>query len=167
MSQNNSAFKDWKEIRRKRALELKQQGWKQCQIAAALGVTAAAVSQWVNSACANAEAWRAKPQGHRPPKLTDEELRRIPDLLSHGAEAYGFRGQLWTCARVAEVLREEFEVSYHKAYVSRLLKALKWTPQMPMERASQRDEKAIEKWRVEIWPALKKGARRRLDHCIY
>ena len=69
MSQNNSAFKDWKEIRRKRALELKQQGWKQCQIAAALGVTAAAVSQWVNSACANAEAWRAKPQGHRPPKL--------------------------------------------------------------------------------------------------
>jgi transposase len=156
MSQNNSAFKDWKEIRRKRALELKQQGWKQRQIAAALGVTAAAVSQWVNSASASAEAWRAKPQGHRPPKLTDEELCRIPDLLSHGAETYGFRGQLWTCARVAEVLREEFEVSYHKAHVSRLLKALKWTPQMPMERASQRDEKAIENWRVEIWPALKK-----------
>lgn len=156
MSQYNSAFKDWKEIRRKRALDLKQQGWKQCEIAAALGVTAAAVSQWVHSACANAEAWRAKPQGHRPPKLTDEELHRIPDLLSHGAEAYGFRGQLWTCARVAKVLREELEVSYHKAHVSRLLKALKWTPQMPMERASQRDEKAIEEWRVEIWPVLKK-----------
>lgn len=53
MSQNNSAFKDWKEIRRKRALEMKQQGWKQCQIAAALGVTAAAVSQWVNSEVVN------------------------------------------------------------------------------------------------------------------
>jgi predicted transcriptional regulator len=82
MSQNNSAFKDWKEIRRKRALELKQQGWKQCQIAAALGVTTAAVSQWVNSACANAEAWRAKPQGYRPPKLTDEELRVYPTKLT-------------------------------------------------------------------------------------
>jgi len=83
-------------------------------------------------------------------------LQRIPELLSHGAEAYGFRGQLWTCARVRAVIGEEFGVSYHKAHVSRLLKAVKWTPQMPIERASQRNEESIEKWRVEVWPVLKK-----------
>ena len=85
----------------------------------------------------------------------------IPELLSHGAEAYGFRGQLWTCARVRAVIGEEFGISYHKAHVSRLLRALKWTPQMPIERASQRDEDAIEKWRVEVWPVLKKRRVRR------
>jgi transposase len=85
----------------------------------------------------------------------------IPELLSHGAEAYGFRGQLWTCARVRAVIGEEFGISYHKAHVSRLLKALNWTPQMPIERASQRDEDAIEKWRVEVWPVLKKRRVRR------
>jgi transposase len=157
MSHNSNAFKDCKEIRRKRAVELQQQGWKQCQIAEALGVSSAAVSQWLsNSAKAESEVWRAKPQGHRPPKLTEEQLQSVADLLSHGAESYGFRGQLWTCSRVSEVIKQEFGVAYHKAHVSRLLKALKWTPQMPIGRASQRNEAAIESWRVEVWPLLKK-----------
>lgn len=154
MSHNRNTFKNWKELRRKRALELKKQGWKQCRIAQALGVSKAAVSQWVNNLNkSESEAWRAKPQGHRPSKLTQQQLQDVPALLSHGAEAYGFRGQLWS---VCQVIKEEFDVAYHKAHVSRLLKALKWTPQMPIERASQRNEAAIEKWRVEVWPSLKK-----------
>jgi transposase len=54
------------------------------------------------------------------------------------------------------VIGEEFGVWYYKAHISRVLKALQWTPQMPPERASQRDEEAMEKWRVEVWPVLKK-----------
>jgi transposase len=38
----------------------------------------------------------------------------------------------------------EFNGTYHKAHVSRLLKALDWAPQQPLEReATQRDEAAI------------------------
>ena len=85
----------------------------------------------------------------------------MPDCLSHGAEAYGFRGELWTCSRVAAVIKEEFGVSYHKAHVSRLLKELRWTPQMPIERAGQRDEEAVEHWRIEVWPMLKKRRSKR------
>jgi predicted transcriptional regulator len=63
MSHISNAFKDWKEIRRKRAVELQQQGWKQGQIAEALAVSSAAVSLWLsNSAKAESEVWRAKPQ---------------------------------------------------------------------------------------------------------
>ena len=80
----------------------------------------------------------------------------MPDLLSHGAEVWGFRGELWTCARVAAVIQEEFGVLYSRAHVSRLLKALEWTPQRPIERASQRDEAAIAAWRTKRWPLLKK-----------
>ena len=137
MGHKNIAFKDWKEARRKRAFELKERGWKQCEIAEALGVSKAAVSQWmVKMDKPDTQAWRAKPPGHRPPKLSAEELRLLPEFLSHGAEAYRFRGELWTCARVASVIKEEFGVVYHKAHVSRLLKALDWTPQMPLERAT-------------------------------
>jgi transposase len=95
MSHNSRTFKNWKEARRKRAIELKEQGWKHCRIAEALRVSRAAVSQWVSiSDKAESKAWRAKPQGHRPPKLTQEQLQAVPDLLSHGTEAYGFRGEL-------------------------------------------------------------------------
>jgi hypothetical protein len=76
-----------------------------------------------------------------------------------GPEAYGFRGQVWTCARVAAVIQEEFGLRYHKDHVRRLLKVLHWTPQMPITRAVQRDEAAIVRW-LEIWPQLRRQARR-------
>ena len=147
----------WKEARRKRAFELTQQGWKQQEIAEAFAVSPAAVSQWLAKVRKHGmEAWRAKPRPTGPIKLTAAQLRWIPELLSHGAEAYGFRGEVWTCARVAAVIWEEFGVSYHKAHVSRLLKRLRWTPQLPIERAAQRDEAVIKPWRIQVWPALKK-----------
>jgi transposase len=58
------------------------------------------------------------------------------------------------------VIEEEFGVSYSKSQVSRLLKELGWTPQVPITRAVQRDEEAIERWRAEAWPTLQERARR-------
>jgi transposase len=95
------------------------------------------------------------PAHGRTAKLGPDQMRLIPDFLSHGAEAYGFRGEVWTCARGAEVIEEEFGVSSHKSHVSRLLKELGWTPQMPIARAIRRDEREIERWRVEVRPRLK------------
>src|SRR5262249_12705368 len=53
----------------------------------------------------------------------------------------------------------EFGVRYHKDHVSRLLKELHWTPQVPIRRAIQRDDEAIRRWRVEVWPELQSRAR--------
>ena len=152
---------DWREWRRTQAWRLKQLGWKQRLIAVALGVTEGAVSRWVAMACSEGPAaLLARPHLGPAAKLEPDQLRLIPDFLSHGAEAYGFRGEVWTCARVAKVIEEEFGVSYHKGHVSRLLKELRWTPQLPMARAIQRDEQEIEQWRVAVWPRLKDEARR-------
>ena len=98
----------------------------------------------------------ARPHPGGPAKLSAGQRQLIPEFLSHGPAAYGFQGDVWTCARVAKVIEYEFGVLYHKAHVSRLLKALDWTPQKPIERASQRDEAFIEQWRSDVWPALKK-----------
>lgn len=139
------------------ALELKRCGWKQKDIAEALGVTRGAVSQWLTLASTQGdEALLARPRPGASLRLTTEDRQRLPSLLAAGAEAYGFRGQLWTCARVAAIIRQEFGVSYHKAHVSRILKELAWTPQKPIERASQRNEEKIAGWRKEVWPELKK-----------
>lgn len=153
-------FYDWKEWRRFRALELADQNWVHRDIAAALGVSEAAVSQWLAHARRDGcESLLAHPHG-RLPKLTPEQQRLLPDFLWHGAEAYGFRGDVWTCARIAKVLRWEFGVSFHKDHVSRMLKALGWTPQIPITRAIQRNEEEIERWRMKVWPKLRRRARR-------
>src|SRR5262245_18743727 len=152
---------DWREWRRLRAVHLKQQGWSQRDIAEALGVTEATVSRWLARAGAGGpEALFTRHSPGHPPKLTPAQKRLIPDFLGHGPEAYGFRGEVWTCARVAQVIAEEFGVRYHKGHVSRLLKELRWTPQVPITRAIQRDEEAIEHWRAEVWPEMRARARR-------
>src|SRR3954469_11338933 len=152
---------DWREWRRMRAWRLKQLGWKQRDIAVALDVSAAAVSQWLAKARDDGPAaLPARPSPGPPPKLEPAQVRLIPDFLSHGAEAYGFRGEVWTCARVAKVIEEEFGVRYHKDHVGRLLRELQWTPQAPIRRAIQRDEDAVRRWRDSAWPDLRRQARR-------
>jgi transposase len=141
-------------------VDLKEQGWSQRAIAEVLDVAEETVSRWLARARAGgADVLRARPIPGRPPRLSPEQRYLIPEFLSHGAEAYGFRGQVWTCARVAAVIQEEFGVRYHKDHVRRLLKALHWTPQMPITRAVQRDEAAITRWRQETWPQLRQKAR--------
>lgn len=152
---------DWREWRRLRALHLKRQGWYQRDIAGALGVSEETISRWLARAHdGGPEALLARPAPGHPPKLTDAQKRQIPEFLWHGPEAYGFRGEVWTRARVARVIEEEFGVRYHKGHVGRLLQDLRWTPQVPIRRAIQRDEEAIRRWRDEVWPDLQRRARR-------
>jgi transposase len=150
---------DWREGRRFRGWELHQQGWNQQQIADALGVTQGTVSKWLR--CVHTHGVAAlrhtKARG-RTPRLTDAQLAQLPDLLNQGAEAFGFRGAVWTRARVAEVIKRSFGVVYHVAHISRLLKRIRWSRQQPIRRARQRNEPAIQHWREQDAPALKKKA---------
>lgn len=149
--------KDWREARRLRAWELKQQGWKQNKIAEALGVTEGAVSQWISKARDHGvEALYSRKGGGPKPRLSDEQLARLPALLEQGPAAYGFRGDVWTRPRVVTVIEREFGVTYTPQHVGNLLRKVGWSRQKPVQRASQRDEEAIEAWREERWPALKK-----------
>jgi transposase len=115
---------DWREWRRMQTWRLKQLGWRQRPIAVAFGVTEGAVSRWVATARGGSPvALLARPGPGRPAQLGSDQMRLIPDFLSHGAGAYGFRGEVWTCARVAKIIEEEFGVSCHKGHVSALRNA--------------------------------------------
>ena len=162
MAQETGRAKEWREGRRLRAWALRAKGWSQRRIAEALGVTAGAVSQWMRRGREGGEAaLKSRPRPGAEPKLTAEQRAQIPVLLAQGAEAFGFRGEVWTAKRVATVIRREFGVRYHPNHVGKLLRSAGWSVQRPIERASQRDEAAIEAWRTERWPALKRGPTRR------
>ncbi len=135
----------WKEERRKRAWALYQTGWKQKDIAEALGVTQGAVSQWIKRGRVGGEAGLTEqPKSGAPVRLSAADRQKLPGLLERGAESFGFRGELWTCARVGKLIEREFGVRYHPAHVSRILKDLGWTPQKPIRRAKQRKEAEIQ-----------------------
>jgi len=94
--------------------------------------------------------------------LSADQRARLFQLLEKGAVAHGFRGEVWTCKRVAKVIKREFGVGYHPAHVSRILKRWSFSLQNPNRLADQRDDDAIEAWREKRWPKLKKGHSRRV-----
>ena len=89
---------DWREGRRLRAFELKQQGWSQQRISEALGVSKGAVSQWMKRARdgGGAEALKRRPAPGARPRLSEEQRAKVPELLERGPRLTAF-GE--TCGR--------------------------------------------------------------------
>lgn len=147
----------WKVERRKRAWSLYKEGWQQKAITKALGVTQGAVCQWIRRGREGGlEALNTPDTKGRPARLSEADQRQLVKLLAKGAEAFGFRGAVWTNLRVAKVIEREFGVKFHPAHVSRILKGLNWTPQKPKIRAKQQKPEEIEDWWQTRWPKLKK-----------
>jgi transposase len=150
---------DWFEGRRLRAWDLLEAGWRQVEIAEAVGVSKGAVSQWVKRAREGGrEALRRHPAPGAHSKLSPEQVGQLPTLLARGAEAYGFRGNVWTHARIASVVHTAFGVRYHDHHIPRLLAKIRWTRQKPRRRASQRNEAAIQQWQGQTWLETKRNA---------
>lgn len=153
----SSQATNWREGRRLRAWELYQEGWKQSDIAHALGVTQGAVSQWLKRGREEGvEGLRHQPPPGATPRLSSEQRGQLLELLAQGAEAFGFQGDVWTQPRVATLIRDQFGVSYDPSHVGRILKACGWSSQKPVHRATQRNEEAIQRWKTERWPEIKK-----------
>jgi transposase len=103
---------EWREGRRRRACELKQLGWNPKDIAGAHGVTKGAVSQWMRRVREGGVEALQRQRAKGPiPKLTTTQMAQLPHLLAPGAEAYGYRGQVWTTRRVADLIHRTFGVT--------------------------------------------------------
>jgi transposase len=139
-------------------VELSEAGWTQTAIAQALGVTQGAVSQWLKRVKEGGiEALRPKPVPGSPRKLKKEELAKLPSLLLKGAEAFGFLGAVWTRKRVATVIERTFGVRYTPQRVGPLLDEIGWSRQKPQRKARQQNTEAIQTFREQTWPQVKKG----------
>lgn len=142
-----------------RAMTLLDQGRSQSEVARTLGVTPAAVSQWVKARREGGdEALRAKPHAGPKPKLNGHQLKRLGKILLRRPRRQGYLTELWTLPRVAEVIRKTFGVTYDPSGVWHVLNRMGWSCQKPERRARERDEQAIVQWRKQDWPRIKKRA---------
>jgi transposase len=99
----------------------------------------------------------AKPTPGRPCRLLTGQKKDLERILLRGAQAAGYSTELWTLRRIGEVIRKEFGVRYSTSAVWRLLVVdMGWSTQKPERRATQRDEAAIDRWKKEQWPQIKK-----------
>lgn len=144
-------------VLRRLAVELLQDGMTQEQVAARLQVSRSSIKRWKKAFAGGGHAaLTPKPRPPRGRRLSEQQCERLCEILVAGPLEAGFDNDLWTCRRVAEVVRREFGISYHPDHLGRILHALGFSPQQPQRRARERDEAAIAQWREQAWPRIKK-----------
>ena len=145
------------ERRRKQAARLFKKGRSQADVARELGVSRQSVSRWYAEWNASGtEALRGAGRAGRLPELDAAELRQVERELEKGPLHHGYPTDMWTLARVGEVIEKETGVSYHPGHVWRVLRQMGWSRQRPARRAVERDEVAIANWVKHEWPRVKK-----------
>lgn len=146
------------EERRKQAMNMLEYGIDPPEVAEIVGVRRQSVYRWkATYEEEGMEGLDAKPQkGGRDPKLPEEKLPELEELLLEGAEAHGFETDLWTLPRIATLIEDEFDVSISPTTAFRYLQKFDWTNQKPQRRAAERDAEAIEQFRSERAPELQK-----------
>ena len=145
-----------------RAASLLAKGLSQSEVARRVGAHRQSVSKWAAELEAKGRAGLKKAgRAGRKPRLSAEQISQIEHGLKRGPQALGYETSLWTANRVAHLIEYESGVSYHPGHVWKILRQLGWSCQRPAGRALERDEKAIERWKKERWPELKKRPKSR------
>lgn len=155
------------ERRRRRAVELVDQGESPAKVARILGVHETSVHRWRRMARRPC-GLNAKPAPGPQPGLSDYHLHKLERLLLQGAKKHGWPNQLWTAGRVARLIQQRFGLCYHPEHVRKILKQrLGWTSQKPKRKARERDDKEVERWLGDELPRILREAYRRQAHVVF
>lgn len=148
------------ETRRRRVIAFLKQKLSLHEIARRIGCHASSVLRWRDALRSGGlAALKAKPASGRPCRLNAKQKTQLVRLMAKGAMAHGYRTELWTTQRIAELIKHRLGVRYHRNHVGKLLHQLHWSPQKPERKAVERDELAIKEWKRSVWPRVKKTPR--------
>jgi transposase len=127
------------------------------------GLCRTSIYRWLRAAQAGGlDALKARPHPGPTPTLTDQQKRLVRTwICGQDPRQYGFDFGLWTRRIVVDLIGEKFKKTLSITSVGRLLAELEITPQKPLRRTYERDPHAVEKWKTEDYPQLKKRAQRR------
>ena len=143
------------------AVQRVEEGWTQREVAAFLGVHPVTVAKWVaRFRDEGADGLAPKPAPGRPRRLTAAQEKEVLGWLADPPTKHGFRTDLWTARRVAELIERNLGVKFHPHYLREWLSNRNYTPQKPARRARQQDPVEVDRWVKEDWPRIQKKSRR-------
>jgi len=68
---------------------------------------------------------------------------------------------------VAAVIEKQYGVHYDPSQVFRILRDLGWSSQKPERRAREHNQQAVEQWRRQDWPRIKKRPKKPSKHRLH
>jgi transposase len=155
------------ERRRRRAVDLLDQGESPSTIARILGVHETSVHRWRRLA-RQGPGLGAKPHPGRKPFLSEQQWVEVQRLLLQGAKRHGWPNDLWTADRVTALIKRHFGVEYHPEHVRAVLKGrFDWSSHKPELRAREQNEKEVERWLDDDFPRIIRDAFKRQATLVF
>lgn len=152
-----------KEYRLQLVIKLHEQGYTQSKIGDQVGLSQSRVSEIIRQYRKDgASSLVIKSPPGLTPGLDSQDLEKLKELLKLEAKAAGFATDGWTLLRVKQLIEQHWNLSYSLEHVRRILKKINFTRQRPIAKDYHKDELAVEKWKTQTLPALKKSGKRRL-----
>ena len=145
------------EHRRRLAVQRVLDGITTEEVAEFLSVDVSSVRRWVRTF--RRRGWTglaAEPPSGRPGKLTRTQEKIVLRWLADSPTEFGFATELWSAARVAELIREEWGVHFNTRYLPRWLKLRGFSCQKPQRVPRERDDDVIAAWVQTDWKRIKK-----------
>ena len=148
---------DQLEARRRLAVTRVNQGRKQADVAAFLGVSLKAVGKWgAAHKVGGDDALTSKPHPGAKPKLSKRQERSALSLLAKKPQAFGYKTDLWTTRRLAEVIQKRYGIRFHPNYLAAWLRQRGYSPRKPEVEPKERKNPAIAGRIAEDWPRIQK-----------
>jgi len=145
------------EKRRLEAALLFKKGVKQAEVARRLKARRQSVGRWYKAwEQGGAKALKSAGRAGRKPRITEVQITRIEKELLKGPRYHGYSTELWTLPRIAKLIQKVTGERYNSGHVWRILRRMGWSCQRPVAKAKERNEAAIQSWRKEEWPRIKK-----------
>jgi transposase len=145
------------EYRRRLAVERLLDGYSTAAVAGFLDVDPSSVRRWWAAFRQQGiTGLAAQPAPGRPRKLSRTQEKVVLRWLADSPTEHGFPTELWTGARVAELIGRELGIAFHPRSLQRWLRAHGLTPQRPQRVPRERNPQAIAAWLATDWPRIKK-----------
>ena len=151
------------EIRRRAVRLVVKSGRSATKVGRLLDVDPKTVSRWVCAFRKGGEnALQSRKSTGRPPELTRPELSRLRrTIVGKNPAQLNFGVLLWTLPIIQQVVEQLFGKALHTTTIARYLNKLGLTPQRPLRRAIQRNERDIAKWVANEFPRIAADVRRK------
>ena len=143
--------------RRFLAVQRVAEGLPSAEVAEVLGVHVETVRLWVRTHKVGGDrALQGTPHPGRKPFLTPHQETQVRSWLAQSPTQFGFRTELWTAARVAQLIRDRFGIAYHPNYLREWLTQRGYSPQKPKRHARQQKPEAVREFLDTTYPTLQK-----------
>jgi len=145
------------------AVERVLAGEKPSVVAKSFGLYRTSIYKWLRAHRKRGrEALKSTTAKGPTPKLSESQKKQVKRwIVGKDPRQYGFDFGLWTRSIIAEMILDRFDVLLTLPSIGRLLTSLDITPQKPLRRAYERDEKEIRQWKEQKYPELRKRAKQR------